>query len=99
MADSAIPAGLAERAAEFRTQMAGLRMLVVLDDARDAAHVRPLLPGAASSAVLITSRGWLADLEGGRVLVLGSLGKAEARALFTSVCGDRASGGGTRGDG
>ncbi len=87
MADSAIPAGLAERAAEFRTRMAGLRMLVVLDDARDAAHVRPLLPGTASSAVLITSRGWLADLEGGRVLVLGSLGKAEARALFASVCG------------
>ncbi|HET9896598.1 MAG TPA: tetratricopeptide repeat protein [Streptosporangiaceae bacterium] len=87
MADSAIPAGLAERAAEFRTRMAGLRMLVVLDDARDAAHVRPLLPGTASSAVLITSRGWLADLEGGKVLVLGSLGKAEARALFASVCG------------
>lgn len=87
VADSAIPADPAERAAEFRTRMSGLRMLVVLDDARDAAHVRPLLPGSPSSAVLVTSRGWLADLEGGRVLVLDSLARADARALFISLCG------------
>ncbi len=87
MADTAIPADAAGRAAEFRTQMAGLAMLVVLDDARDAAQVRPLLPGNAVSAVLVTSRGWLAELEGGRALVLGALDRSEALALFASICG------------
>ena len=87
MADTAIPADATGRAAEFRTQMAGLAMLVVLDDARDAAQVRPLLPGNASSAVLITSRGWLAELEGSRALVLGALDRSEARTLFASICG------------
>ena len=87
MADTAIPADATERASEFRTQMAGLAMLVVLDDARDAAQVRPLLPGNASSAVLITSRGWLAELEGSRALALGALDRSDALALFASICG------------
>jgi tetratricopeptide (TPR) repeat protein/transcriptional regulator with XRE-family HTH domain len=87
MADAAVPGDVAERAAEFRTRMAGLSMLLVLDDARDAAHVRPLLPGGAPSAVLITSRGWLADLEGARVLALEALDHADARNLFATICG------------
>ncbi|HEY3906420.1 MAG TPA: helix-turn-helix domain-containing protein [Streptosporangiaceae bacterium] len=87
MADAAIPADATERAAEFRAWMAGLAMLVVLDDAGDAAQVRPLLPGNASSAVLITSRGWLAELEGSRALALGAFDRAEALTLFASICG------------
>jgi DNA-binding SARP family transcriptional activator len=50
------PAELEERAARFRSLLAGRRMLVVLDDAASAEHVRPLLPGAAGCAALVTSR-------------------------------------------
>ncbi|HET7018737.1 MAG TPA: tetratricopeptide repeat protein [Streptosporangiaceae bacterium] len=89
VADSEIPADLAERTAEFRTRMADRSMLLVLDDARDAAHVRPLLPGSSECAVLVTSRGLLADLEGGRVLELGALTEVDALTLFTAICGPR----------
>jgi tetratricopeptide (TPR) repeat protein/transcriptional regulator with XRE-family HTH domain len=87
MADEAIPADVTERAAEFRTRMASRAMLLVLDDARDAAQIRPLMPGSASSAVIVTSRGWLAELEGSRALALGSLADPDAFALFASICG------------
>ena len=82
-----IPLGTEERAAHFRTRLAGKRVLVVLDDARDAAQVFPLLPGSASCAVLITARNWLPELAGGTALDLDVLSPAEGRALFTRVVG------------
>jgi DNA-binding SARP family transcriptional activator len=82
-----IPVGAEERAAQYRTRLAGKRVLVVLDDARDAAQVLPLLPGSASCAVLITSRGRLPELSGGRLVDLDVLAPAEARALFERVAG------------
>jgi tetratricopeptide (TPR) repeat protein/transcriptional regulator with XRE-family HTH domain len=90
--DAAMPKDDAECAAEYRARVADRRMLIILDDARDAAQVRSLLPGTASSAVLVTSRSWLADLEGGRVLALDGLDDTEALDLFASICGrDRVS--------
>ncbi|MFB4313093.1 BTAD domain-containing putative transcriptional regulator [Actinomadura sp. 21ATH] len=82
----AIPAGLPERAALYRTRLAGRRVLVLLDDARDARQVRPLLPGSPSCAVLITSRSKLGGL-GARPVDLDVMEPAEARALAARIVG------------
>jgi DNA-binding SARP family transcriptional activator len=83
-----IAVGDEERAAQFRTWLAGKRVLIVLDDARDAAQVRLLLPGSASCAVLITARRVMPELVGSGLLDLNVLPPAEARALFGRVTGE-----------
>ena len=85
--DAAAPAGEEERAARYRSLLADRRMLVVLDDARDAAQVRPLLPGSAGCAVIVTSRNILPELPGATPLGLGVLREDEALALFSSIVG------------
>lgn len=82
-----VPAEADERAVRYRSLLAGRRMLIVLDDARDAAQVRPLLPGAAGCAVIVTSRARLADLAGARRVDLDELDRGEARELFTRIVG------------
>jgi DNA-binding SARP family transcriptional activator/Tfp pilus assembly protein PilF len=82
-----IPLGEEERSAHYRTRLAGKRVLIVLDDARDAAQVRPLLPGSASCAVLVTARRRLPELAGTKVLDLDVLPLDEARTLFVLVAG------------
>ena len=83
-----IPADEDERAARYRTVLAGRRMLVVLDNARDAAQVRPLLPGTASCAVLVTTRSRMPDLASTRLVDLDVLDDDEALTLFTRIVGD-----------
>ncbi len=91
MDPASIPAGEEERAAHYRSRLTDRKVLVVLDDAHDAAQVRPLLPGSASCAVLITTRNRLPDLAGSRYVNLDVLGPAEARAMFAGIIGpDRA---------
>jgi hypothetical protein len=68
-----IPAGLAEQAALYRSQLADRRVLVVLDNARDTDQVRSLLPGSAQCLTVITSRDHLGGLivrEGARAIPL-----------------------------
>lgn len=76
-----------ERASQFRGAVADLRILVVLDDARSAAQVRPLLPGTASCAVIVTSRCRLAGLEGAVHLALETFTPAEAVTLLSRIIG------------
>ena len=83
----AIPDGLEERAALWRAELAGRRVLVVLDNAASAAQVRPLLPGTRSCLALITSRRRLGSLDGASVLSLDVLPPAEALELFAAVVG------------
>jgi DNA-binding SARP family transcriptional activator len=83
-----VPAGEDERAALYRTRLAGRRMLILLDDARDAAQVRPLLPGSASCAVLVTTRNRAPNLLGTGLVDLGTLADPEALELFSRIAGD-----------
>jgi DNA-binding SARP family transcriptional activator/Tfp pilus assembly protein PilF len=62
VANDRIPYDLAERSALFRTVTAQRRVLIVLDNARSAAQVRPLLPGAGSARTIVTSRNRLSGL-------------------------------------
>ena len=83
-----IPVDEDERAARYRTTLARRRMLVVLDNARDAAQVRPLLPGSASSAVLVTTRSRMPDLASTKLVDLNVLDDDEALTLFVKVVGE-----------
>jgi DNA-binding SARP family transcriptional activator/tetratricopeptide (TPR) repeat protein len=85
-----IPAGLAEQAALYRSVLAGRRVLVVLDNARDADQVRPLLPGAPGCLVVVTSRSRLTSLvavEGAHPVPLDLLPTADARQLLVRRLG------------
>lgn len=87
-----IPRAVAERAALYRSLVAGRRVLVLLDNAFGADHVRPLLPGAASCLTVITSRDDLAGLvvrEGARRIRLDPLGEADAARLLRALLGER----------
>ncbi|WP_161962323.1 AfsR/SARP family transcriptional regulator [Nocardioides speluncae] len=81
-----IPADIDARSALFRSRLAGRRMLIVLDNARDAEQVRPLVPGSGSM-VLVTSRGQLRGLaarEGARRISLDTLSEEESVALLVA---------------
>ncbi|MFD1545347.1 AfsR/SARP family transcriptional regulator [Nonomuraea guangzhouensis] len=90
VATERIPASITERAALWRAELAGRQVLLVLDNAADAAQVRPLLPGASNSLVLITSRQRLTDLDGARAVSMDVLPLPDAVALFTGIAGERA---------
>ncbi|MFD6563204.1 helix-turn-helix domain-containing protein [Micromonospora profundi] len=87
-----IPCDPAARAGLYRSALAGRRMLIVLDDARDADQARPLLPGVAGCMVVVTSRdrmSCLVAVEAARPVVVDEVGPAEARHLLRSRLGER----------
>ncbi|MFE5405245.1 BTAD domain-containing putative transcriptional regulator [Streptomyces sp. NPDC056580] len=87
-ADSAIPDSLEERAALYRSVLDGRRVLVLLDNAKDAAQVRPLLPGTEGCAALVTSRVRMVGLAGAHLVDLDVMSPEEALALFTKIVGE-----------
>jgi tetratricopeptide (TPR) repeat protein len=85
-----IPVSLEAQVALYRSLIASRRVLVVLDNARDADQVRPLLPGSETCMVTVTSRSQLSGLvaqRGARPLTLGLLTVAEARELLARSLG------------
>ncbi|MFE3457731.1 BTAD domain-containing putative transcriptional regulator [Nocardiopsis aegyptia] len=80
-----------ESAARARSLLARRRVLVVLDNAASTRQVRPLLPGCAECAAVVTSRYWLTDLlvrDGVRALPVGALTAADAVVLLRSLLGE-----------
>jgi tetratricopeptide (TPR) repeat protein/transcriptional regulator with XRE-family HTH domain len=85
-----IPAEIDAKAALYRSVSAGRQLLIVLDNAADAAQVRPLLPGAPGCLVLVTSRNDLTGLaaaDGARLLSLDVLTSEQSRQLLASRLG------------
>ncbi|WP_435242878.1 AfsR/SARP family transcriptional regulator [Streptomyces cucumeris] len=86
--ESAVPDGVEERSALYRSTLDGRRVLTLLDNARDAAQVRPLLPGTEGCAALITSRARMVDLESAHLVDLDVMSPDEALVLFTRIVGE-----------
>ncbi|GKQ36671.1 BTAD domain-containing putative transcriptional regulator [Streptomyces sp. A012304] len=86
--DTAVPDSLEERAALYRSVLDGRRVLVLLDNARDAAQVRPLLPGTEGCAALVTSRVRMVGLAGAHLVDLDVMSPDEALQLFTRIVGE-----------
>ena len=78
-----------DRAVLWRNALHGRRVLLVLDNAAEAAQVIPLLPGDGGCAVIVTSRRTLADLPGALRLSLEPLTGDEQRTLLAAVCGEQ----------
>jgi len=92
MAGQDIPSGADERAAAYRSLLAGRRFLVVLDNARHAEQVRPLLPGSPRCVTVVTSRDALGGLvagDGAVQLELDLLPLPEAVSLLRGLIGSR----------
>lgn len=82
---SRFPSEFDAMAALYRSRLAGKKLLVVLDNARDAEHVRPLLPRVLTCRTIVTSRNDLTGLvatEDAHVVTVGQMSTLEARELL-----------------
>jgi DNA-binding SARP family transcriptional activator/tetratricopeptide (TPR) repeat protein len=85
-----VPAEVEEASSRYRSLLADRRMLVLLDNAATADQVRPLLPGAGGSLVMVTSRDRLSGLvaqDGARPVRLGLLPPEESHVLLSRLVG------------
>ena len=90
VAPDQIPTEITDATATYRTLTTEMRLLVVLDNARDADHARPLLPTGGGSMAIVTSRDTLTGLvaqEGAWRLCLPALTPTEATDLLVHVLG------------
>ncbi|MDH6579111.1 AfsR/SARP family transcriptional regulator [Kitasatospora sp. MAP5-34] len=84
-----MPDSLEQRAALYRSLLANRRMLILLDNARDADQLTPLIPGVSGCAVLATSRSRLAGIAGAHLIDVEELTPDEALALFSAIVGEQ----------
>lgn len=84
---AAVPTGLSDLSALFRSMTDARELLVVLDQAHDVAQVRPLLPGSPQCSVLLTSTARLSNLSVTRRVVLGPVSDADALGILASLLG------------
>lgn len=85
-----IPVSTEAQGALYRSLLADRRVLIVLDNARDVAQVRPLLPGSLMCLVVVTSRNRLTGLitaEGAQSITVNLLDTAQARQLLAARIG------------
>ncbi|MET7328288.1 BTAD domain-containing putative transcriptional regulator [Nonomuraea sp. NPDC005650] len=87
LAEPAVPASVEEATARYRSLTSGRRILVVLDNARDADQVRPLVPGGLGCGVVITSRRLLAPIGGVVHRDLDVLPDEDAGLLLSRLAG------------
>jgi DNA-binding SARP family transcriptional activator len=90
VAPESLPPGLDARVGLYRSLATGKRLLIVLDNARDAAQVRPLLPSSSGCLVLVTSRASLTGLavtQAAHLLILDVLSQDEAWQLLAARLG------------
>ena len=85
VAPAQIPPGLEARMGLWRDRLAGLQLLLILDDAVSSEQVRPLLPGVGGSLVLVTSRRHLSALDEAAVISLDTLPASEAAGLLVRL--------------
>ncbi|BCJ68440.1 ATP-binding protein [Polymorphospora rubra] len=89
--DSQVPGSEDAAAALYRSALTGRRVSILLDNAYDSAHVRPLLPATATCTVVVTSRNRLTGLvalDGALPITLGPLPHAAAHIVFATRVGD-----------
>jgi tetratricopeptide (TPR) repeat protein/DNA-binding SARP family transcriptional activator len=83
-----VPVEVDDRAALWRSVLAGRRMLIVLDNVAAETQVQPLLPGVPGCLVLVTSRRRLAGLDAAQTLSLDMLPRMDAVTLFARTVGE-----------
>ncbi|GAA3437700.1 AfsR/SARP family transcriptional regulator [Kutzneria kofuensis] len=84
---TAIPADVEGRAALYRSAIADRRVLTIVEDATDLAQIRSLVPGTASSRLVMTTRARTAPLPGSTVFELDVLGGQGGIALLAAMVG------------
>jgi transcriptional regulator with XRE-family HTH domain len=90
---SDIPSDPDERAARYRTELTGRRILILADNAATVEQVRPLLPGTVTAALIVTSRDSLPGLvavHGAHRLDVDLLPSDDASTLLRRLIGARA---------
>ncbi|RSN54506.1 SARP family transcriptional regulator [Amycolatopsis sp. WAC 04182] len=88
LAEAEIPADRAGRISLWQSHTADRRLLVILENGRSEAEVRPLLPSGPGCAAIVTTRRRLAGLVGARPVEVGALSDEESRDLLGAIAGE-----------
>ncbi|WP_307797702.1 BTAD domain-containing putative transcriptional regulator [Streptomyces laculatispora] len=82
-----IPDDVPARTALWRATLVGKRLLILFDNAADAAAIRPLLPASPGSLIMVTSRARLVDLDGARWISIGVMPPRDSAMLVAETLG------------